>query len=188
MDAVLRLAGTAPPGAVRADVRGVYLEHGAFLWRSLLRLGVREADVDDALQELLVVVHRKMAGFDPSRAQMTTWLFGIAVRVAQGHRRRAHVRREVLTDSVDRGVALSTPEEDLHQARARRDLETVLAALSPIKRATFVMFELEGLSTGEIATVTGVPVGTVYSRLHAARREFERALQKLRARRGGIRG
>jgi RNA polymerase sigma-70 factor, ECF subfamily len=187
VDAVLPIAG-APARQEAADVRRVYVEHSAFLWRSLLRLGVREADVDDALQELLVVVHRKLPGFDPRRGHMKGWLFGIAVRVAHGHRRRAYVRREVPAESADCAAAPSTPEDDLRLARARRDLETVLAALSPVKRATFVMFELEGLSTDEIAAVTGVPVGTVHSRLHGARRDFERGLTRLRARDRGSRG
>lgn len=134
------------------------------------------------------MVHRKLGEFDPARGPMKTWLFGIALRVAQGHRRRAYVRREIPAEAVDAATTACTPEDELHLARARRDLMTILDGLSPIKRATFVMFELEGMSTDEIAAVTGVPVGTVHSRLFAARRDFERGLKRLRARRGGARG
>jgi RNA polymerase sigma-70 factor (ECF subfamily) len=75
----------------------------------------------------------------------------------------------------------STPETELERRRSRERLERVLDALSPVKRATFVMFELEGSSCEEIAELSGVPVGTVHSRLFSARRDFARALARERA-------
>jgi RNA polymerase sigma-70 factor (ECF subfamily) len=79
----------------------------------------------------------------------------------------------------------STPETELEIARRRDTLNRVLDSLSPVKRATFVMFELEGLSCDEIAALTGVAVGTVHSRLFSARREFECALRRKRREPGG---
>lgn len=172
----------------RWDVRGVYVEHGPFIHRTLLRLGVREADVDDALQQVLVVVHRRLADYDAS-SPITAWLFGIALRVARGQRRRAHLWREVLLRAPQEDLAdESTPEQELERLRAQRRLERILDRMSPVKRATFIMFELEGLSCDQIAEVTGVPVGTVYSRLHSARRQFERSLPRVPVEKGARHG
>lgn len=181
MEAILpSLVQHDEPGS--RSVRSVYLEHGTFIWKSLLRLGVREADCEDALQDVLVVVHRKLPTFDPARARCTSWLFGIALRVARNYRRRAHNRREVFGEPCPPATGREDgPERALERTRAQAELARILDGMSPVKRATFVMFELEGLSCEEIGAQTGVPVGTVHSRLHAARRDFERALTRLRA-------
>lgn len=170
------------------DVRTVFLQHGAFIHRSLIRLGVRPADADDALQEVLVVIHRRLKEYEPGRAALPAWLFGIALRVAKSYRRRLANRKEVAVSSVSEGVDERTPERDVDVLRARQRLQGILDGMSPEKRATFVLFELEGFHCERIAEVTGVPIGTVHSRLHAARREFERALLRLRAARGSGHG
>jgi RNA polymerase sigma-70 factor (ECF subfamily) len=77
----------------------VYQEHFRFVWRSLRRLGVRESDVADAVQDVFVVVHRKIADFE-GRSKVTTWLFGICLRVARDRRRLAHVRHDVSDEAV----------------------------------------------------------------------------------------
>ena len=94
-----RIAGradacVAPDGAVTR----IYQANADFVWRSLQRLGVRGPDLDDVLQEVFVVVHQRLGTFDGT-AKMTTWLFGIAMRIASDYRRSARVRREVLTDA-----------------------------------------------------------------------------------------
>ncbi|MEI8259466.1 MAG: sigma-70 family RNA polymerase sigma factor [Deltaproteobacteria bacterium] len=83
-------AGTASPP--RPDASAVYTEHAEFVWKGLFRLGVRESDLEDMVQEVFMVVHRRISSFDGS-SRMTTWLFGIAMRVAAGYHRRAHRRR-----------------------------------------------------------------------------------------------
>ncbi|HEY4159534.1 MAG TPA: RNA polymerase sigma factor [Polyangiaceae bacterium] len=160
---------------------GVYREHFSFVWRSLRRLGVRESDIADTVQETFLIVHRRLAEFE-GRAKLTTWLFRIALRVASDYSKRAHVRREVFDDS---GFAeLSDPTADVEANRAGRDdvrlLETALAALSLEQRAAFVLFELEGLSTTEISERLALPLGTVYSRLRKARALFEKAVSRER--------
>ena len=165
-------------------VERIHDEHADFVWRSLQRLGVREPDLEDALQEAFIVVHRKLGTFDGT-SRITTWLFGICLRVAAAQRRRAHVRRERASDEVegepDPGPG-TNPEATALATEARERLARVLDALSLEKRAVLVMFEVEEMSAGEIASVLGVPVGTVYSRLSAARAEFREALTRLERR------
>ncbi len=171
----------APLG--RVDARGIYLEHGPFLWRSLQRLGVRGADLEDVMQEVLLVVHRRADSFDPSRARITTWLFGICLRVARGYQRRQQRRRESPADPPpEERYDAETPETELGRRDAQRRLLAALDAMSIEKRAAFVLFELEGLSCDEIAELMSVPVGTVHSRIHAARDIFKRALEAEEAR------
>src|SRR6188474_2580416 len=85
-----------------ASFRQIYDEHFRFVWRSLARLGVRESDLGDVTQEVFVIVHRKLSEFE-GRSKVTTWLFGIAMRVARDHRQSAVVRREIATDDASLG-------------------------------------------------------------------------------------
>jgi RNA polymerase sigma-70 factor (ECF subfamily) len=158
------------------DVRGVYLEHGGFLWRSLHGLGIDEADLEDAIQEVLWVVHRRAASFDPTRAKLTTWLYGICLRVARGQRRKRRDRPGDAGAGFLETADDQTPETELQRRDAERRLRALLQGLAAEKRAAFVMFELEGRSCDEIAELMGVPLGTVHSRIHAARAHFKRAL------------
>src|SRR5262245_29730902 len=113
----------------RMDVRAIFDEHFEFVWRSLRRLGIAEADVDDVLQEVFVVVHRKLPEF-AARSKVTTWLFGICYRVASEHSRRAYVRREHATDEVPEQVdQQASPEERYAGREARAKLDEVLADL-----------------------------------------------------------
>ncbi len=165
------------------EVSRVYELHAPFVWTSLQRLGVRDADVEDVLQEVFVVVHQKIATFDGS-SKITTWLFGICLRVAAAYRRRGFRRLETCVEEPPEPAprAGDTPEEDLASAQAKKRLEALLDELDLEKRAVFVMFEIDELSCEEIAQIVGVPVGTVYSRLHAARKEFQKALARMHAR------
>jgi RNA polymerase sigma-70 factor (ECF subfamily) len=164
--------------------RHVYDEHFRFVWRSLRRLGVREADVADITQDVFLVVHRKLAEFE-GRSKMTTWLFAICMRVARDHRRSAVVRREVaVSDSAlhereDSKVDLGA---ELEQRRRRELLERILEELPEEQRIVFSLFELEGLPGHEIAELLDVPTGTVHSRLRLAREGFRRAASRFEAR------
>ncbi|MFZ5897012.1 MAG: RNA polymerase sigma factor [Myxococcota bacterium] len=162
------------------DVNRVHEEHADFVWRSLQRLGVARQDLEDALQEVFVVVHKKLASFDHS-ARVSTWLFGICLRVASSYRRRAHRRREELHDTLEESAASASadPERRLLTLELAERLEQALSALGLERRAVFVMFEIEGMSAGAIAEMLGVPVGTVYSRLFTARAEFSKAVARL---------
>jgi RNA polymerase sigma-70 factor (ECF subfamily) len=161
----------------------VYRSHAEFVWASLSRCGIRSGDLDDALQEVFVVVHRKLPSFR-GEAQMTTWLYSICLRVASAHRRKTHVRRErdALELHETHSLAPGSPEDDLVEHQRRQVLEQLLDELDVEKRALLVMFEIDELPCEEIAAILGVPIGTVYSRLHATRKAFGRAVDRFRTR------
>ena len=160
------------------DLSAIYGERAEFVWLTLQRLGVRDADLEDVAHDVFLIAHRKLASYDGT-ARVTTWLFGICLRVAANYRRRAHVRLERPmggAETYERVADSTPPEEILGLREARLRLSAVLDRIDLTKRAVFVMFEVEGLSCAEIATQMGVPLGTVYSRLHGARRAFAEAL------------
>jgi RNA polymerase sigma-70 factor, ECF subfamily len=164
------------------DVRVVYEDRADFVWMALQRLGIRSADLEDAFQEVFLVVHRRLHTYD-TRAPLSGWLFGICVKVVAAQRRRAHVRREQLVEVVpERASASEDPEHEAAREQGQRHLLSLLDALDFDKRAVFVMFELEEMSCEEISLALGIPVGTVYSRLHAARKAFEKTAARRRSR------
>jgi RNA polymerase sigma-70 factor (ECF subfamily) len=173
------------------DVGQLHDDYADFVWRSLQRLGVTGAGLEDALQDVFIVVQRRLDSFDPT-AKMSTWLFGICLRVAAAHRRRAHLRHErseaSIQDQPDERVT-ANPEEVAIRRQAERRLEQGLEGIELDRRAVFVMFEIEGIPATAIAETLGIPVGTVYSRLHRARTEFTDALARLqpRVKVGGLR-
>jgi RNA polymerase sigma-70 factor (ECF subfamily) len=182
MHAAITASMSSPERAL--DASGVYSAHADFVWASLQRLGVRPPDLDDVLQEVFVIVHQRLHTFDHS-SKLTTWLFGVCLRAASDHRRRAWRRREQVGDEAVEEPATadcSTPEDAAVGQQSRARLDKILDELDLEKRAVFVMFEVEELSCDEIAAIVGVPVGTVHSRLHAARKQFEKAIGRHMAR------
>jgi RNA polymerase sigma-70 factor (ECF subfamily) len=182
--AVLERLPQVRQSSAEHDVSSVYEQHSDFVGMTLQRFGVRSRDLPDMVQEVFVVVHRKLDTFDGS-SQMTTWLYGICLRVALAYRRRAHVRREAPVDVVPepaRRAETANPEQVASARQARRELESILDTLDIEKRAVFVMFEIDELSCEQIGAIVGVPVGTVYSRLSAARAAFRKELERRRAR------
>jgi RNA polymerase sigma-70 factor (ECF subfamily) len=176
-------AALAPSVALELGLNEIHRAHAGFVWLTLQRLGVRPSDLEDALQEVFVVVHRRLPSYD-RRAKLTSWLFGISLRVAAQFRRRAHLHREQAVDELPERPSNPgfSPEQAALELEARRELEQVLDALEPRQRAVFVMFEIDGLSCAEISVLLDVPVGTVHSRLHAARRAFAAAARRQQAR------
>ena len=166
----------------QVDVEWVYKNHRDFMWLSLHRLGVPDADLPDLMQEVLWVVHRRLPAFNGA-SKLSTWLFGICLRVAAAHRRRAHVRRERLTAEPPEASASPLASDAMGPALdARRRLELVLGQLGLPQRAVFVMFEIEGLDCTRISGELGIPLGTVHSRLHKARKAFKDAHARLERR------
>lgn len=174
---------TAPSQAVDArSFEDVHRDHARFVWLTLQRMGVRQDDLEDTFQDTFIVVHRKLHTFDGS-SHMRTWLYGICLRVASDYRRKAHRRREELSNEVPERTSQppDSPEDWVAKRQAREQLEAILDSMPLEKRAVFVMFEIDGLPCSEIAGIVGVPVGTVYSRIHAARQAFVRAVERFRA-------
>ena len=81
-------------------MRGVYRQHARFVWLSLQRLGIHVSDLDDVAQDVFVIVHKRLRTFD-RRSRLTTWLFGICMRVAANYRRRGRWTFEVLSGGSD---------------------------------------------------------------------------------------
>lgn len=160
----------------------VYDEHFAYLWSCLRRLGVPAASIDDAVQDVFVVVHRRLADFE-GRSSLRTWLFGIALRVARDYRRRAE-RTEPGGEGPERtapDTVRPSPFEDAAAAEGARLLDRLLGQLEESRREVFVLAELEQMTAPEIASCLEVNLNTVYARLRAARAEFERAVARLQA-------
>ncbi len=162
----------------------VYEKNAEFLYRTLFRMGIPEPDLPDALQEVLLVVHRRLDTYDGS-CRLSTWLFGICLRVASTLRRtRRRRREEFMGPETQLGPLVDhrNPEELAVARDARRRLETALDALDPEKRAILTLFEIDGIGCAAIAELLGVPKGTVFSRLAAARQAFQASLARQNAR------
>jgi RNA polymerase sigma-70 factor (ECF subfamily) len=184
----VQAAVTNRPGSVTSSApgfRAVYDEYFDFVWRSLRRLGVREADAMDATQSVFLTIHLRLGSFE-GRSQLRTWIFGICMRVASDHRRSAPVRREVITDHVDVNLGSTARDADpLVKAESRQAAaiaESILNQLPEEQRVAFVLFELEELSAEEIAVLMDAPVGTIRSRLRLAREALHREAKRLTVR------
>jgi RNA polymerase sigma-70 factor (ECF subfamily) len=161
----------------------IYTRHFRNVWRSLRRLGVRDAQLDDAAQDVFLVVHKKLDGFDGR--SLRGWLYAIMVRVASDYRRTTVQGRSApLTEAVQ--DVSPGPAEVSELNESVRLLHTLLGELDDRKREVFVLGELEQLSAPEIAEVLGVNLNTVYARQRAARQQFDAALKRHQQRsRGG---
>jgi RNA polymerase sigma-70 factor, ECF subfamily len=156
-------------------------DHFDFVWRSLRRLGVPVADLDDAAQEVFVVAARRLDDFAKDRER--AFLFGTATRVASTRRRGLRRHPEDASDEIDERATEELDPEALSELRlARVLLQEILDGLSLELREVFVLAEIEELPTREIAALLDIPVGTVSSRLRGARDEFQAAVKRLAAR------
>lgn len=156
------------------DLSEIFRANGPFVYRALRRLGVREADMDDACQEVFIVVHRRFGDFE-GRSSLRTWLYGIAVRVASAFRRRAHNKRETMESSPD-AEGGDNAETDYQKRQLLQMLDEALSTLDDDKRAAFVLYEVEELTMAEVAEALGCPLQTAYSRLTVARERVQKVL------------
>ncbi|HEY2407035.1 MAG TPA: sigma-70 family RNA polymerase sigma factor [Polyangiaceae bacterium] len=158
-----------------------YREHFAFVWRSLRHLGVPDRDLPDACQDVFLVLHKKLSEL-AAAARLTTWLYGTCLRVASDRRRRASARNEVLSaETLERAQAHDGDARRVELTDQRALLAAALDAMSLEQRAVFALFELEGATGAEIASLLDVPEATVYSRLRLAREIFRRVLDRARS-------
>ena len=163
----------------------IYDQHIDFAWRTVRRLGVSEAFADDVLQQVFLVVHRRLAEFE-GRSSHKTWIFSIVLRIVRDHRRSMRrksphwfqsgepVEPDVLT------AKMATPLEEMERNEAMRKIDALLETLDDDKRTVFVLAELEQMTANEISEATGMSPRAVYSRLRAARTDFERAAARMR--------
>jgi RNA polymerase sigma-70 factor (ECF subfamily) len=173
----------APQFAQPPGLPEIYAQHADFVWRNLRRLGVMESAIDDAVQDVFLVVHRRLADFE-ARAQVTTWLFGILLRVAQSYRRSAMRRRARLDDApaseIERvpTTGAESPIELVERREASRMLHRLLDELDDDKRAMLVCIELEQMTVPEAAESLGLNLNTAYGRLRAARAAFNEGVAR----------
>ena len=168
--------------------RAVYDDYFDFVWSCTRRFGVPMEAVDDVVQEVFVVVHARLNTIERP-ASLRSWLYGVVRRTASTYHRsrRARSGRESEPfDEEDEACALQPSPLDLAVLSDElRLLWRLLGALDARKREVFVLAELEEMTVPEIAEAIGIPLNTAYSRLRAARQEFNEALARHSAQQKG---
>lgn len=164
-----------------ALVKELVDEHYRFIWRLLGRLGVPEADLDDATQEVFTVLTQR-GDRQIKTGSERAFLFGVALKVAKSQRRRMARRREAPVESAEIADLSVSPELLADQRQARKILDRILEEMPTDMRVVFILFELDQFTTREIAKLTELAPGTVASRLRRARDWFQRRVAMLEAR------
>jgi RNA polymerase sigma-70 factor (ECF subfamily) len=175
-------------GGVRADptddassLRAIYDRYHDPVWRTLACLGVPDHAIEDAVQEVFIVVHRRLED-SAQYGSLKAWIYAIARRVAwHTHRGAARAQRKLAAVEVARTDDI-TPEVHAQCLQARAILLRILDAMPHEQRIVFVLAEIEGLSAPEIAQSVEVALNTVYSRLRLARARFEREAAQIAGR------
>ncbi|GEM_PF-412226 len=162
------------------SAEALFREHGKYVARLLWRMGLADEDIDDGVQDVFMVAHRR-GGFVAGVAKPTTWLAEIAVRVARARRRRISFRR---TEPQEAAIAAlvapgPNPDEAAAHAQSLARVQQALNSLDVDRRAVFVLADILGESCEDIARSLGIAVGTVYSRLSRARDKFRKAYERL---------
>jgi RNA polymerase sigma-70 factor, ECF subfamily len=178
-------------GVVHQDVgtfKNFYENHVEFVWRQARRLGVDDAAIDDVVQQVFLVAHRRFSefrleDFHGGRGSTRAWVFAILSRVVRQHRRTTrrkfpHVDFPYTDPETLCAPKHLGPDETLARSEAARIVRTLLERLDQDKREVFVLGELEQFTLVEIAEALGINASTASTRLRAARREFERAAQR----------
>jgi RNA polymerase sigma-70 factor, ECF subfamily len=155
--------------ARRSRLEKMFRAHSEPVWRTLRRLGLGPEQAADATQQAFLIATERLG--DIRAGSERAFLFGTAIRLARTAFRSG--RRFQLEDDMDtRATGGSRPEELVDHRRAVELADRVLAEMEPSLLTVFVLFEIEGLSTPEIAELIGVPLGTAASRLRRAREVF----------------
>jgi len=162
----------------------VYEAHFAFVWRTVRRLGIADSAVDDVVQEVFLVVHRQLPHFRGD-SSIRSWLFAIASRTARDSRRSllrkpGHLggRGRVGDDVGLVADGAPSPHEAVAAFEGARRLHAVLDAMTKERREVFILAELEQMTIADIAAAVNANPNTVYSRLRAARADFERSVAR----------
>ncbi len=161
----------------RPTFADVFDRHARFVWRALRRQGVSEADIQDACQEVFLVIHRKLPEFE-GRSTITSWIYSICIRVGSAFRRRSYKRHEIPAAIPPEQSVAPLQQIELETLDALQELDRALAQLSESQRQVFVLYEIEQLGMKEVAAVLGCPLQTAFSRLYAARQKVVEAIEE----------
>ncbi len=178
--------GSALPRSTEAvpSFDALYEAHLDFVWRSARRLGVPEKHLEDVTQDVFVVVHRRLADYD-HRAAIRSWLFGIVALTVRGYR-RTFARKDApcvaYDDDFVTGEGSGSPLAAAEHAQRVKLMYRLLSELDQDKREVLVLAELEEMSVPEIAQCLTLNVNTAAARLRTARKAFEDAHTRHRAR------
>lgn len=186
---VLPALGARPSAAERsARMRGIVHAHVDAICRTARRLGVARADVDDVVQDVLLVVVRRLEHIEPDKER--AFIIGTTVRVTQNVRRQRRRHPEDASDAVDRlsacAGAFTATRHDMQGERLVEQkqklelLHTALDAMTEAQRVTFILFELEELTAREIAEQLGVSEATIVSRVRRGREVLWRVCESRR--------
>lgn len=157
-------------------------EHYAFVWRLLRRLGIGEGDADDAAQQVFLAAAKRLGRVEVERER--AFLYGVTLNVgARARRSLGRRREEPLEAAGERQAPAPSAEQLLERREARALLDQLLDQMPEELRVVFVLFELEELSTPQIAELCEIPLGTAASRLRRAREDFEERVARAEARR-----
>lgn len=160
-----------------------------YIWTMLSRLGVQDADLDDATEDVLVEVASKMADYDPARPPRP-WLLPFIRFAASKYRRRVRKHRSALSDINDEAMDIEdvslSAEVKLDASRAWKVLTEALDMLDDELREILVMSDIEELPMDEIAAALSIPINTGYSRLRRARALFKKAVKRVLMQRGSL--
>ncbi len=162
------------------DTAALYDAHAGFVWRLLLRLGTPREEVEDAVQEVFLTLHRRGSDFRHA-SSVRTFIAGIAVRVAKDQRRRHRRAAQKLSRLADEPTREpNNPHVSAEAAQAFALAVSLLEQLDEDQRTVFVLTEWEGLKGVEIAEITGANLNTVNSRLRRAREHFNALVATLK--------
>lgn len=157
----------------RVAFRELYTRHRASVARLVFRLGLSNAELEDAIQEVFIQVHKSLKDFR-GQAKFSTWLHRVTVNVVLMHRRALRSRPSYAEEPKHEPAADSAlPDDDAETSERLRAFRRILDRLGEKKRDVFVLHDLEGVTPAEIAQIVGAPVLTVRTRLFYARRELE---------------
>lgn len=159
------------------QVAALFREHANFTWRALLHFGVPEADAEDALQEVFVVVAGKLDQYE-ERGTMRAWLFAIARQVAH-HVRREGMRRDRRKEVFSAPQPSDDPQREAEQREAIELMNGFLEQLEDSQAEVFYLAEIEGMTAPEISAALDVNLSTVYGRLRLARKRFDALVREL---------
>lgn len=161
------------------EAYGVLVErHGEMARRVAFAVLKDDHDAEDAAQDGLIAAWRALDRYDPDRP-FRPWLMQVVVNAARDLARRRRVRQtEVVSPMAS--APNPGPDTDTERALLRQRLREALGALPERQRLVVTLFDAEGFSHGEIATLVDAPEGTVRSDLFHARRALRESLGSLR--------